>query len=152
MESDIMIIREATIEDIDNNLLNLYIDGYNIHYEGRKDVFPNKSREELSTDLHRLVNDGNEVVFVLIDNDKIVGYLAFEIKHFNIMWIDQFIIDNEYRNKGYGKYFINEMFKYARKNNYKRVELNCWVFNNNAISFYEELGFREQRIIYEKDI
>lgn len=147
-----MYIREATIDDIGNNLLNLYIDGYNIHYEGRKDIFPNKSKEELNIDLHRLLNDGNETVFVLIDNDKIISYLAFEIKHNNTLWIDQLIIDSKYRNKGYGKYFIDEIFKYAKKNNYKRVELNCWVFNNNAINFYEELGFNKQRIVFEKDV
>lgn len=83
-----MFIREATINDIDNNLLDLYIDGYNIHYEGRKDVFSNKSNEELEKDLYELINDNNEKVFVLIYDNIIVGYVAFKIKHGNTVWID----------------------------------------------------------------
>lgn len=147
-----MYVRETKIDDINNNLLDLYIDGYNIHYEGRKDIFSNKNKEELENDLYELLNSNDEKVYVLVDNNTIVGYLAFKIKHNNTIWIDQFIIDKKYRNKGYGKFFIDEIFKYAKDNKYKRVELNCWIFNKEALNFYEELGFEQQRIILEKNL
>lgn len=34
-----MIIRTVEKSDINNNLLNLFINGYNLHYDNRKDKF-----------------------------------------------------------------------------------------------------------------
>ena len=41
-----MNIRIANDNDIDNNLLKLYIEAFNIHYENRKDIFIKKTDEE----------------------------------------------------------------------------------------------------------
>ena len=41
-----MDIRKAKLEDIDLNLLDLYIDGFKYHYNGRPDVFGNKDEQE----------------------------------------------------------------------------------------------------------
>ena len=30
-----------------------------------------------------------------------------------------------------------------------RIELNCWMFNENALAMYEHIGYSRQRIIYE---
>ena len=40
----------------------------------------------------------------------------------------------------------------ASKENCKRIELNCWAFNEKALSLYENIGFIKQRIILEKTI
>ena len=109
-----MNIRIANDNDIDNNLLKLYIEAFNMHYENRKDIFINKAT--------------------------------------NSIWIDEIIIDNDYKKKGYGKKLIMEVAKFAEKNNCKRIELNCWSFNRDALKFYEKIGFIQQRIIFEKEV
>ena len=38
----------------------------------------------------------------------------------------------------------------AKKKDCKRIELNCWNFNEKAIKFYKKFGMKEQRIIMEK--
>ena len=149
-----MKIRKAEQYDINNNLLNLYIEGFNMHYEKRKDIFSEKSRDELKDNLIEMINNPNETVFVIDDNEKIIGYAAtqFKDKATKAIWIDEIVIDINYQNKGYGKTLIDEICKYARQNKCVRVELNCWCFNSNAIEFYNKLGFIEQRVIYERKI
>ena len=37
----------------------------------------------------------------------------------------------------------------AKENDCDRIELNCWLFNDNALKMYEHIGYNKQRIIYE---
>ena len=149
-----MEIREAKISDIDNNLLTLYVEGFNMHYQKRKDIFVNKSNEELRNNLTEMINNPDELIFVIDDDKEIIGYVALQFKNkvTKSIWIDEIVIDNNYRNKGYGKMLVDKVYAYAKKNKCKRVELNCWCFNSNAIDFYDKLGFSKQRIVYEKEI
>lgn len=149
-----MKIREATINDIDNNLLNLYIEGFNMHYENRKDIFTKRENDELKNYLIDMLNNEDKIIFVIEDNEVIVGYAALQIKNktSKSIWIDEIIVDSNYRNKGYGKKLIDEIYKYAKENDCIRVELNCWSFNSGAHEFYDKLDFKQQRVVYEKEI
>ena len=64
-----MDIRKAKLEDIDLNLLDLYIDGFKYHYNGRPDVFGNKDEQVLKNDLIETINNSN--ILVLEDNEKL---------------------------------------------------------------------------------
>lgn len=44
-------IRSATLEDINNGLLEVFIEGYRYHQNGRPDVFVDLSLEEFKQDL-----------------------------------------------------------------------------------------------------
>ena len=37
----------------------------------------------------------------------------------------------------------------ATENHCKRIELDCWIFNKNALDVYEHIGFNKQRILFE---
>ena len=47
---------------------------------------------------------------------------------------------------------MNEAEKIAKELDCRRMELNCWDFNENAIDFYEAIGMNTQRRIMEKRI
>ena len=145
-------IREASILDIENGLLEVFIDGYRYHQKGRPDVFENLSDEELKQDL--IKNFENLTTIVLTENNKIVGYLSYRIKerHVKKLDVDQLVISEKCRNKGYGKMLMNEAKNIAKKIDCARIELNCWLFNENALAMYEHIGFERQRIIYEMKI
>lgn len=142
-------IREAKISDIENGLLEVFIEGYRYHQKGRPDIFKNLSDEELRQDL--INNFESLSTIVLILNNEIVGYLSYKIKerHTKKLDVDQLIISEKCRHKGFGKMLMNEAKNIAKKNNCDRIELNCWLFNENALDMYEHIGFERQRIIYE---
>lgn len=144
-----MKIREATINDLNNGLLKVFIEGYRYHQNGRPDVFADLSDEDLKKDLIKQFEDLS--ILVIIDNDIIIGYLAYKIKekHVKKLDVDQLIITERYRRKGLGKALMNEAKDIALKNNCDRIELNCWIFNEEAITMYEHIGFERQRIVYE---
>lgn len=146
------IIREATIDDLNKGLLNVFIEGYRYHQNGRPDIFANVSDEVLKEDL--IKNFENFSIIVILDNDVIVGYLSYKIKERRSkkLDIDQLAINQKYRGQGLGKKLIEEVKKIARKNDCDRIELNCWLFNENAIAMYEHIGFDRQRIIYEMSL
>lgn len=143
------IIREATIDDLNRGLLDVFIEGYRYHQNWRPDVFANISDETLKEDL--IKNFENLSTIVILDDDVIVGYLSYKIKekHSKKLDVDQLVIDEKYRGKGLGKKLMEEVKNIALKNNCDRIELNCWMFNNNALKMYEHIGFDRQRIIYE---
>lgn len=144
-----MEIREATINDIDNGLLDLFIEGYRFHQDGRPDIFANISDEVLKKDL--IENLESSSTIVILENNNVIGYLLYKIKesHTKKLHIDQLVVSEEYRNKGYGKILMDQVKEIAKSENCDRIELNCWMFNENALSMYEHIGFTKQRIIFE---
>lgn len=143
------LIREASLDDLNNGLLDIYVEGYNYHACGRPDIFLNLSNEEMKNDL--LNHFEREKIIVILDNKKIVGYLSYVIKkhHTSKLDIDQIVIKEEYRRMGFGKELMDEAKKIAMINKCDRIELNCWLFNESALKMYEHLGFQKQRIMYE---
>ena len=142
-------IREATIEDIDKGLLNVFIEGYRFHQNGRRDIFANISDEILKEDL--IKNFESFSTIVVCDNNVIIGYLSYRIKekHTKKLDVDQLIITEKYRGQGLGRKLMDEVKKIGIRNSCDRIELNCWMFNKNALDMYEHIGFDRQRIIYE---
>ena len=144
-------IREATLNDIDNGLLKVFIEGYRYHQNGRPDIFDNLSDEELKNNLIKVLEE--LPVIVILDNGTVVGYLAYFIKkHRKKLEVDQLVILEEYRGKGLGKKLMDEATRIAKANECNRIELNCWLFNENALAMYEHIGYVRQRTIYEKKI
>lgn len=146
--------REATIDDIDNDLINLYMEGYNIHYEKRPDYFKISNSIESSLELFSMIKNGESIFLLILLDNKIIGFLAYFFKGMNkeIIWISQLVIGKEYRNKGYGRKLIEELRRIGKELNCKRIELNCWSFNDEALNFYKGLDFKEQRVIFESEI
>lgn len=142
-------IRQAVFEDIDKGLLDVFIEGYRYHQKGRPDIFTNLSDEKLKEEL--IENFEKLNVLIIVDNDAIVGYLAYKIKgmYSKKIDVDQLIITEKYRRKGLGNRLMDEVKHIATNNNCDRIELNCWLFNENALAMYEHIGFKRQRIIYE---
>lgn len=145
-------IREATFSDIDKGLLKVYIEGYRYHQQGRPDIFANISDELLKKDL--IQNFDRLTTIVILNNDVIVGYLSYIIKkhHTAKLNVNQLVILEDYRGKGFGKKLMEEAKKIAIENECDRIELNCWLFNKNALAMYEHIGYTKQRTIYEMKI
>lgn len=143
------MIREVSLEDIDNGLLEVYIEGYRHHHNGRPDIFVDLSFEQLRKDLIENLDRLSTIVY--IENDRVVGYLSYVIKkrHTKKLDVDQLVVKDGLRGKGIGKKLMAEVKKIATDNDCDRIELNCWNFNKNALAMYEHIGYKKQRIMYE---
>ena len=145
-------IREATLNDFDKGLLKVFIEGNRYHQNGRPDIFANISDNDLKHDLIENFDRLNTIV--ILEDESIVGYLSYKIKekHTKKLDVDQLVILEQYRGKGLGKKLMDEAKKIAIDNGCDRIELNCWMFNENALAMYEHIGYNRQRIIYEMEL
>ena len=146
------MIRELTKEDLNDVFFDLYYEGFMFHYNHRNDLFKKRTIEELKQYVFDQIENGLKIIGYY--NDELVGYLAYEIKEkaTKFIWIDEFVITESERGKGYGTLLMEELNNIAEKEQVKRIELNVFSFNENAIQLYKKLGYKEQRIILEKEV
>ena len=152
---------KAKIEDLDK-MINILEQISNLHSENRPDVLKVKSKEQIEKRLIETMNaQEREVIIATDDKMEIYGLLIYTIKEVKenvnlkdskILWIEELGVDEKYRKKGIGKILMNEAEKIAKELDCRRMELNCWDFNENAIDFYEAIGMNTQRRIMEKRI
>lgn len=129
---DIYYIRELNIEDYENYLELMY-QFTNYEYKTNLEKFKRK------------LNNDNLKVFILINQNKIIGsgsIFKLEKLHNNsVGLIEDVIIDENFRGKSYGKKIIQHLKDYGIKNwGCYKVILNC-IESNNV--FYEKCGFEK---------
>jgi ribosomal protein S18 acetylase RimI-like enzyme len=92
-----------------------------------------------------------EYYFVISEEHYVFGFikcLEKEVKENEIvkerkyMEILDLIIEEAYRNKGYGKNLIRYIEAIAKEKQFDCVEIPVYCFNEQANAFYEENGYR----------
>lgn len=143
------MIRELTKEDLNDIFFDIYYEGFLYHYNHRKDLFKKKTKAELKEYVFEQIENGLKIIGYY--NDELVGYLAYEIKEkaTKFIWIDELVITEKERGKGYGTLLMNEIKNIQEKENIQRIELNVFAFNENAVKLYKKIGYVEQRYIFE---
>lgn len=58
---------------------------------------------------------------------------------------DEFCVDKEFRRQGVATELIAFIKAYTKEKGFKRLELNMWEFNQDALEFYEAVGFKTYR-------
>lgn len=144
------MIRELTKEDLNDIFFDIYYEGFLYHYNHRKDLFKKKTKEELKEYVFEQIENGLKIIGYFNDNE-LVGYLGYEIKEkaTKFIWIDELVITEKERGKGYGTLLMNEIKNIQEKENIQRIELNVFAFNESAVKLYKKLGYVEQRYIFE---
>lgn len=97
---------------------------------------------------HISKND-NHKVFVIEENNTIIASITLLIEYKFIHGcsiighIEDFIIDNEYRNRGLGKMLIQYCIDLCKNNGCYKIILNC---KGELQYFYEKCGFLHKNI------
>ena len=145
------MIKELKKEELKEDFFDLYYEGFLFHYNHRKDLFKKRNIEELKEYVYEGLENGLKILGI-IEKEKLLGYIAYEIKEkvTKCLWIDEFVIKEEYRHKGYGTKLMERINEITEEEKINRIELNCYSFNENAIKLYKKLGYTEQRFILEK--
>ena len=82
---------------------------------------------------------------VILDEDNLIGLTGmwFSTRHYSgkTVEIDHVFIEEDYRNKGLGKDFLNWIYEYAKAAGCNTSELNTYVQNYPSHKFYYNEGF-----------
>ena len=155
-----MNIRKAKVEDI-KEISDILMQVSKLHSDNRPDIFKDKKMSEIIKWSEDILKDNQKIVIVAEYESKICGVAVCKIKTINehinvkdtkIFSVDELCVDKDYRKKGIGSNLIAEAKRLAEENNCNRLELNCWKFNQDAMKFYKDIGFEEQRIFFEMKV
>ena len=87
-------------------------------------------------------------------DQKIVGVLISELQvqiHRSKKrgYIEDLIVDENYRNQGIGKSLLENAINYAKDNDCEVVDLSSYITNDNAHRFYEKNGFIKHSYMFK---
>ena len=146
-------IRSAETNDIDG-IISLLQQISELHREGRPDIC-NGGRSYSPEDLEILIKDENRPAFIAVGaSGYVIGCCLCEIMRYTeakfmtkrtLLYIHDFGVDESCRRQGVGTELFKAARKYAVSIGAFDIELGVWEFNENAIRFYERLGFATQR-------
>ena len=147
------MIKELTKEDLNDLFFDIYYEGFLYHYNHRKDIFKKRTIDELKEYVFEQIENGIKIIGYYKDN-VLVGFLSYEIreKMNKVLWIDELVVTEKERGNGYSSLLMEEIKKISKIEKVKRIELNVFTFNDIAIKLYNKLGYKEQRIIFEKEV
>lgn len=148
-----MTIRFAEENELDriNDLRKQVND---VHVEGKPEVFKPGFGEELKDFIKVIWNDPEQSIVVAESEGDICGFAV--LHHINkpenpfmyerdFLDIDEFCVEKDHRRQGVASALIEFIKTYAKDQGYKRIELNMWEFNQDALAFYEAAGFETFR-------
>ena len=146
-----LIIRKANIEDYDK-INKLYWQSDCFHYNNEPYIYEKtnegcRTKEYIESLLNEKIN-----IFVVLEKEKEIigflyayeetkGHLPFHKKRKYIV-IDNIVIDENYRNNGYGEKLLAYIIEYAKTGKYNDIVLNVYGFNEYAIKLYDKKGFK----------
>ena len=95
---------------------------------------------------HQMIEMENYHCFGLFEDSKLIGISnGWTTNRFYCgkqLEIDNLVIDEEKRSKGYGDLFIKYLENWCKKGNYETIELNSYVRNSKSHKFYFNHGFK----------
>lgn len=106
-----------------------------------------KAPDEMINTVENLEKDGfgTDKVFDCIVAEKegvIVGFALYFTGYSTwkgrTLYLEDFIVSEQYRGKGYGKMLFEEVLKEAKRRNVKRMDWQVLDWNEPAIKFYEK--------------
>ncbi|WP_420573293.1 GNAT family N-acetyltransferase [Kordia sp.] len=112
-----------------------------------EDAFPLEERRLLDEQSYIFQNDRYHFD-ILIDKDQFLGFILWwDFKTYR--YIDHFATPVKQRNKGIGKFILNNFIERNDKSIILEVELPTSRINERRIKFYQRLGFQLNQHHYE---
>ena len=78
-------------------------------------------------------------VYKLKEDDKLIGYYAFQLVDYKKVKLDNIFIDPEFIGRGYGKILMKHFFKQIKNKGFENIYLES---DPHAKKFYQKLGFK----------
>jgi ribosomal protein S18 acetylase RimI-like enzyme len=144
-----MAVRVATDEDF-MGVHDIFLEVHKFHMDHTDNVF--KDIDPISEDEFKEMLSIPETIFLVSDNDGIDGFLNANIIEKNskftgykkYLMIEQLGVTKNSQKNGVGRSLMDLAEKIAKEKGCTMLVLDVWGFNENAIGFYEHLGFAER--------
>lgn len=117
---------------------------------------PEMDIEWIENVLIEMVKIPNYTCFGLFLDDALIGissgWTTVRIYCGKQIELDNVIIDSKIQSKGYGKYFMNAIEEWCKKNDYLSIGLNTYVQNSRSHKFYFNEEFKILGFHFEKKL
>jgi len=155
-----MKIRHATREDLPRvNELRRQVN--DLHVQGMPGWFKPGFSQELQQYLYVLFDSEDHDVLVAEQDDVIVGFACVKYvdrpespyrQACRFLEIEELGVDESCRRSGAGRALVESIKEIAKAKGFNRIDLNMWEFNDNALKFYESVGFNTYRRYMEMPV
>jgi GNAT superfamily N-acetyltransferase len=145
-----LVIRQATIADYDA-LCRVLDAGDALHRERLPNVFQKPEGPVRQRDyIIELIDDPNAGLFVAEREGHLLGALNVLLRTApdipllvprRYAVVDNVVVHRSARRTGIGRALMDAAHRWAREHGLDTVELNVFEFNQEAIQFYENLGY-----------
>ncbi|MGG7620765.1 GNAT family N-acetyltransferase [Bacillus coreaensis] len=143
-------IKKCTLED-SHQLQEISYETFNETFKDQNSPENMKAYLESAFNLNQLVkelsNNSSEFFFVYFENE-VAGYLKINTNDAQSeemgdesLEIERIYIKNKFQKHGLGKYLLNQAIEIAMLRQKKNIWLGVWEQNENAIAFYQKMGF-----------
>ena len=131
---------------------------HEMHVKWRPDIFVSVDEVIEKQRFEQLIE--NKEIYVIKEDEKIIGYVTISIKEKNthgmhyrkILDIDGICIDENYRGKGAGTLLIKHIIDLGKREECTDLHLTVNEENSEAIKLYEKLGMKVKNISYSMKI
>ncbi len=142
---------EKYLEDVRDLLTELEEYIVSIDKDELDQVHPEYHEKMALVDLDE-INNNDGICYLAIENNKAIGlimgtiptydeydYLDYKCPKKGI--ITELIVTSKIRSKGVGQALMDKMEEYFKFNNCEYVLVDVFVYNENAINFYNKKGY-----------
>lgn len=112
--------------------------------------FEGKNSEDVQLTIDKIQSHGlsrKSFFRILIGeiDSKPVGYALYFYSYSAslgapVLYLEDLFVEEEFRNRGFGKNFLTRLANLAIKNNCCRMEWHAFTWNDKAIQFYKSIG------------
>ena len=144
-------IRHAEEKDLPR-LSALLLQVLTVHHDIRPDLFKPNCTKYNERELAALIENPLRPVFVYEDENGVVQGYAFCVieQHpgnniltdIKTLYLDDLCVDENCRGQGVGRKLYEYVKTYAKEQGCHNLTLNVWEGNDDAISFYRNLGLK----------
>ena len=144
-----MAVRIARKEDF-KGVHDVFLEVHKFHMDHTDNIF--KDIDPILEDEFIEMINNPEGIFLVSDNDGIDGFLNANIVEKNskltgykkYLMIEQLGVTKKSQKKGVGRSLMEFAEEKAKEKGCTMLILDVWGFNENAIGFYEHIGFAER--------
>ena len=119
-------------------------------------LWPDADREEILSDVSRLVSDPEAVLFLAYAGETPIGFAQCQLRHDYVEgtdsspvgYLEGIFVKESHRRQGYAKLLLSACEVWARQQGCREFASDCELANQESLRFHLKAGFTEaNRII-----